>query len=72
MLDPCLLFSLLKKISMKNSDGPGQNQTTSGKTSKTSDKERSRKDGDTATGPNWDKKSKGAEGATGQNAGVFK
>jgi hypothetical protein len=57
---------------MKNiNDGPGQ-KSTFGKTIKGSDKEHSEKDGKTATGPNWDKKSKGADGATGQNAGVFK
>jgi hypothetical protein len=57
---------------MKNiNDGPGQ-KSTFGKTTKGSDKEHSEKDGKTATGPNWDKKSKGADGATGQNAGVFK
>lgn len=57
---------------MKNrNDDPGQ-KPASGKTTKGSDKERSEKDEKTATGPNWDKLSKGADGATGQNAGVFK
>jgi len=58
-------------------DGPGQNKnnTTEEKANKSANKDKSKyyKEGDeTATGPNWDKKSKGAEGDTGQNAGVFK
>ncbi len=62
---------------MKNmNNGAGQKQEqnttpTTGKDSKNTGK-RSAKDGDTATGPNWNKKSKGAEGDSGQNAGVFK
>jgi len=58
---------------------PGQkqniNKNTPGKSAKTPGKDRSRyyKEGEeTATGPNWDKLSKGSEGDTGQNAGVFK
>ncbi|GAC1300806.1 MAG: hypothetical protein NVSMB24_02270 [Mucilaginibacter sp.] len=56
---------------------PGQNRsnTTGEKASKSAGKDKSRyyKEGEeSATGPNWDKKSKGSEGDTGQNAGVFK
>ncbi len=61
-------------------NGPGQKQDknevkTSGKDEKTTSKDRSRyyKEGEESpTGPNWDKLSKGAEGDSGQNAGVFK
>jgi hypothetical protein len=54
-------------------DGPGQKQgQNKSNTSKTADNEKSSNKGKDATGPNWDKKSKGGEGDTGQNAGVFK
>jgi len=57
--------------------GPGQKQDPNKNqaSGKQAGKDRSRyyKEGEeTATGPNWDKPSKGAEGDSGQNAGVFK
>jgi hypothetical protein len=66
---------------MKNmNDDPNQKQgqnknNTAGQANKSTGKDKSKyyKEGDeTATGPNWDKESKGTEGDTGQNAGVFK
>jgi hypothetical protein len=55
-------------------DGPGQKQGQNNNTSgKTDNKEKARNyRGKDATGPNWNKDSKGSEGDTGQNAGVYK
>jgi hypothetical protein len=61
---------------MKNiNETPGQKQgqDKSGTSVKNADKEKSQiNKGKNATGPNWNKDSKGAEGDSGQNAGVFK
>jgi len=55
-------------------DGPGQkqeqNKTNTG--GKPADKEKSGNKSKDATGPNWDKESKGGDGDTGENAGVYK
>lgn len=58
-------------------NGPGQkqdqNKDETAYANATKAKSRNYKEGkNTVNGPNWDKKSKGAEGDTGQNAGVFK
>lgn len=63
---------------MKNiNDGPGQKQgdkkDETAYANVTKEKSRNYKEGkDTVNGPNWDKKSKSADGDTGENAGVFK
>jgi len=59
------------------SDGPnqkqGQNKDETAYSNAAKAKSRNYKEGkDTVNGPNWDKKSKGPEGDSGQNAGVFK
>jgi len=61
----------MKNINNALTQKQGQNKSDTGV--KIADKEKSRiNKGKDATGPNWNKDSKGAEGDSGQNAGVFK
>lgn len=52
---------------------PGQKKGDKGYENANKDESRNYKEGkNSINGPNWDKKSKGGEGDSGQNAGVFK